>query len=225
MTRATPDARSATARILIIDDHPVVCEGLAALIARQAGLVVCGTAQTIPDAIQLIEATEPDLCIVDIGLKGGSGIDLIKRLKQREHSPRFLVSSMHEESLYAERALRAGAMGYIHKQEATRKIIDAIHRVLDDKVYLSDAMTERLLHQVIAKHEARSPMESLADRELEVFELIGQGLNTRQIAAQLHLSPKTVETYRSRIRLKLNIGSGFELNHQAMQWVLEHGDP
>jgi len=210
------------ARVAIVDDHPVVCEGLSDLISRQPGLAVCGTAGTVPQAIRLIESTRPDLCIVDIALKGGNGIDLIKRLKPAHASVKFLVSSMHDESLYMERSLRAGAMGYINKEESTQKIIEAIRRVLDGKVYVSEAMADRLLRRVVTGRTDRPAVETLADRELQVFELIGQGLSTRDIATALHLSAKTVETYRARIRMKLNIGRGTELTRHAMLWLLEH---
>jgi DNA-binding NarL/FixJ family response regulator len=207
--------------VAIVDDHPVVCEGLTDLISRQDDLVVCGAAATVPQAIRLIESTRPDLCIVDIALKGGNGIDLIKRLKPLHASVKFLVSSMHEESLYFERALRAGAMGYINKEESTQKIIQAIRRVLDGKIYVSEAMADRLLQRLTQGGVERPAAESLADRELQVFEMIGQGLGTREIAAELHLSPKTVETYRARIREKLQIGPGSALTRQAMQWLAE----
>jgi DNA-binding NarL/FixJ family response regulator len=213
------------AKVLIVDDHPVVREGLTALISAQPGLVVCGGAESPTEAIRLFEETAPDLVIVDISLKGGDGIELIKRIKTRNESARILVSSMHDESLYAERALRAGSMGYIGKQESTSKIIAAIRGVLDGRVYLSERMADRLLHRVVSGREEGSPIESLTDRELQVFDLIGQGLNTRQIANRLHLSSKTVETYRGRIRAKLNLGPGFELTRFAMQWVLESSRP
>ena len=211
------------ARVLIVDDHPVVREGLSALISGQPDLTVCGQAAGCAEAVSLADTTNPNLIIVDISLKDGNGIELIKRIKARNPSIRFLVSSMHDETVYAERALRAGALGFLGKQESTQKIIDAIRRVLEGKVYLSERMAQRLLHGLVAGSRERSSVEALADRELQVFELIGQGLNTRQIAAQLHLSSKTVETYRGRIRDKLNIGRGSELAHYAMQWVMQTG--
>jgi DNA-binding NarL/FixJ family response regulator len=208
---------------LIVDDHPVVREGLSALISGQPDLAVCGQAAGCAEAVTLTATTRPDLVIVDISLKDGNGIELIKRIRARDASVRFLVSSMHDESVYAERALRAGALGFLGKQESTQKILDAIRRVLEGKIYVSERMSERLLHGLVAGSRERSSVETLADRELQVFELIGQGLNTRQIAAQLHLSTKTVETYRGRIRTKLNIGGGGELAHYAMQWVMQTG--
>jgi DNA-binding NarL/FixJ family response regulator len=212
-----------TMPILIVDDHPVVREGLSALISAQPDLTVCGQAAGCAEAIQLLDTTRPSLIVLDISLADGSGIELIKRIKARNASIRILVSSMHDEALYAERALRAGAMGYIGKQESAQRIIDAIRRVLDDKIYLSEGMAERLLHGFVSGSMERSPVETLADRELQVFELIGQGLNTREIAAQLHLGAKTVETYRARIRMKLNIGRGGALARFAMQWAMQSG--
>jgi DNA-binding NarL/FixJ family response regulator len=178
------------------------------------------------EALRLVADTQPDLAVVDISLKTGSGIDLIKRIKDRNNSVRMLVWSMHSESLYAERALRAGALGYINKDQATDKIVEAIRRVLEGKVYLSDAMAEKMLHRAVGggrKEVTRSPLDVLADRELEVFRLIGQGVKTAEIAERLHLSVKTVETYRDRIRQKLDLSDGTELAHYATQWVLENG--
>jgi len=214
------------ARILIVDDHPAVREALASRIGRQPDLEVCGEAADMSEALRLVADTRPDLAVVDISLKTGSGIDLIKRIKDRNDSVRMLVWSMHSESLYAERALRAGALGYINKDQATDKIIDAIRRVLDGKVYLSDAMAEKMLHRAVGGSRndvLRSPLDLLADRELEVFRLIGQGVKTAEIAERMHLSVKTVETYRDRIRQKLNLSDGTKLAHYATQWILDNG--
>jgi len=213
------------AKILIVDDHPAVREALAMRISRQPDLEVCGEAADMTEALRLVADTQPDLAIVDISLKTGSGIDLIKRIKDRNDSVRMLVWSMHSESLYAERALRAGALGYINKDQATDKIIDAIRRVLEGKVYVSDEMAEKMLRRAVGagrNEPMRSPLDALADRELEVFRLIGQGVKTAAIAEQLHLSVKTVETYRDRIRKKLDLRDGTELAHYATQWVLEN---
>lgn len=213
------------ARILVVDDHPAVREALASKIGRQADLEVCGEAADMTEALRLVADTQPDLAVVDISLKTANGIDLIKRIKDRNDSVRMLVWSMHSESLYAERALRAGALGYINKDQATDKIIQAIRRVLEGKVYLSDEMAEKMLHRAVGggkKEVTRSPLDALADRELEVFRLIGQGVKTAEIAEQLHLSVKTVETYRDRIRHKLELSNGTELAHYATQWGLEN---
>ncbi len=214
------------ARILIVDDHPAVREALAMWIARHADLEVCGEAADMNEALRLVADTQPDLAVVDITLKTGNGIDLIKRIKDRNGNVRMLVWSMHGESLYAERALRAGALGYINKDQPTKMIIEAIRRVLEGKVYLSDAMAEKMLHRAVGggrEDVARSPLDALADRELEVFRLIGQGVKTTDVAERLHLSVKTIETYRDRIRQKLALNDGTELVHYATQWALENG--
>lgn len=213
------------ARILIVDDHPAVREALAFRIGRQRDLEVCGEAAGMSDALRLLADTQPDAAVIDISLKNGNGLDLIKRIKDRNDRVAILVWSMHGESLYAERALRAGALGYISKDQATDQIVEAIRRVLEGKVWLSEAMAELLLHRAVgARSQAVLPAQvhALADRELEVFFLIGQGVKTADIAERLHLSIKTVETYRDRIRQKLVLSDGTELAHYATQWVLEH---
>ena len=214
-------------RVLIVDDHPAVREALALRIARQPDLEVCGEANDMSEALRQIAHSRPDVAVVDISLKTSSGIDLIKRIKGRNDSVRILVWSMHSESLYAERAMRAGALGYVNKDQATDRIIEAIRRVLTGKVYLSDAIAERMLHRAVGgdgqNEVARSPLDALADRELEVIRLIGQAVKTAEIAKRLNLSVKTIETYRGRIRQKLDLGDGTELAHYATQWVLENG--
>jgi DNA-binding NarL/FixJ family response regulator len=214
------------ARVLIVDDHPAVREALALRIGRQPDLEVCGEAADMSDALRLVTDTRPDVAVVDISLKTGNGIDLIKRIKDRNDRIRMLVWSMHSESLYAERALRAGALGYINKDQATDKIIEAIRRVLVGKVWLSAALAERVLQRAVGggrKEVTRSPLDVLADRELEVFRLIGEGVKTADIAERLHLSVKTIETYRDRIRQKLDLDDGTKLVHYATQWVVENG--
>ena len=170
-----------------------------------------------------LRTTRPDLVIVDISLKQGNGIELIKRIKARCPATRIIVLSMHDESLYAERALRAGAMGYVNKQAPARSIIDAIREVLDGKLYLSENMTQRIMRRALNGGDVpgRSPIDTLSDRELEVFELIGQGLTTGELAQRLHLSPRTIETYRQRLKLKLQLDSAGQLSRAAVQWVLE----
>ena len=208
-----------------MDDHPIVREGLAARIARQPDLSVCGEAEDVADALELVKTTRPDLVIVDLSLKSGQGLDLIKRIPACSENTKTLVSSMYDESLYAERALRAGALGYVNKQEMSEKIIEAIRHVLTGKIYLSPTMTERLLHRAVGSPPqlAQSPIETLSDRELEIFKMIGQGKTTRQIAGDLHLSIKTVETHRENIKSKLNILNAAELSRAAVQWVMENG--
>jgi DNA-binding NarL/FixJ family response regulator len=226
MPKSKIKAKKPAARVLIVDDHPAVREALAIRIAAQPDLEVCGEAADAAEALRVAAATDPDVAVIDIGLKAGNGIDLIKRLKVRNDKFRAIVWSMYSEELYAERALRAGAMGYINKQQATGKIIEAIRRLLDDKIYLSPAMTEKLLKRTVGqagRDSSRSPVDTLSDRELEVFRLMGQGAKAKEIAAQLHLSVKTVETYRHRICAKLQLKSGAELTRWAVQWVLARG--
>lgn len=214
------------ARVLIVDDHPAVREALAMRIGRQPDLEVCGEAADMTEALRALAEIEPDVAVVDISLKDGNGIDLIKRIKDRNDDVRILVWSMHNESLYAERALRNGALGYINKDQATDRIVEAIRRVLTGQVWLSEAMAQRLLQRSVGVGRAeapRAPLDALADRELEVFRLIGQGIKTADIADQLHLSVKTIETYRDRIRQKLDLADGTTLAHYATQWMLENG--
>jgi DNA-binding NarL/FixJ family response regulator len=225
MTKSQPaPGKQGARKVLIVDDHPAVREGLAIRICRQPDLEVCGEAADVAEALRLVAAANPDVAVIDISLRNGNGIDLIKRIRARDAAPRLLVWSMHPDALYAERALRAGALGYINKEEATDKIIDAIRRVLEGKVYLSDAMSERVLHRSVGQageQAGRSPVEDLSDRELEVVHLLGQGLDTRQVAQKMCVSLKTVETYRARIKDKLHLGSGTELIRWAMQWAAE----
>jgi len=218
-----PDASHSTvAKVLIVDDHPSVREGLASRISRQADLEVCGEAADIAEALQFLESTRPDVVVVDISLKTGSGIDLIKRIKAHDSSIRMLAFSMYPDSLYAERALRAGALGYINKENTTGRILDAIRSVRDGEVYLSAEATKRLLSKTIGRSETskRSLVESLSNRELETFKLLGEGLTTNKIAARLHLSVHTVDTYRRRIKQKLSLQGAAELVNAAAQWVI-----
>lgn len=211
-------------KILIVDDHPIVRRGLVELIEDEPDLVVSGEADDAGDALRMLDSDPPDLCLIDISLKGMNGLELIKQIKARNEEIKMLVSSMHDETLYAERALRAGAMGYINKNEATEMLVSAIRQALEGRVYLSNKMSERLLERVFLGQKKKETwsIDSLTDRELEVFELIGQGLTTRQIAARLHLSPKTVETYRDNIKSKLNLTTSSELVRHAVKWALDH---
>lgn len=213
------------AKILIVDDHPLVREGLADLVNKEKDLVVCGQAEDAYQAMEAIRELMPDMAIVDISLKETSGLELIKDIKVRHPSLPVLTLSMHEESVYAERALRAGAKGYIMKREATKKVVTAIRKVLRGQLYLSEKMMTRLVRKFVdGKPEAgTSPIDCLTDRELEVFSLLGRGNGTRQISEQLHLSVKTIETYRSRIKEKLNLTSASELLQHAFQWVNSEG--
>jgi DNA-binding NarL/FixJ family response regulator len=225
MSHIKDDEKRPRARVLIVDDHPAVREALSIRISQVPDLEVCGEAADTADALRLVEKKKPDVAIVDIALKTGDGIDLIKRIKSRDDHVRMLVWSMYGENVYAERALRAGANGYITKEHATDQIVEAIRDVLADKIYLSPAMSEKILHRTVgreSKYANQPAIDLLSDRELEVFRLIGRGVKTAQIAAQLHLSVKTVWTYRDRIREKLNLSDGADLVHQATHWVLEN---
>jgi DNA-binding NarL/FixJ family response regulator len=221
--KGSPKSTHAVSRILIVEDHPLTRQGLNALVSSQPDFEVCGEAAGAEDAIGLVAAQRPDLCIVDLRLGQGSGLELIKQINARFPDIGILVSSMHDESLFAERVLRAGAKGFIGKAESVDKVIQAIRQVLGGKVYLSSKMTEQLLFQVAGRgaDAAEDSIEGLSNRELEVFQLIGQGLGTRQIAEQLHLSVKTIETYRESIKHKLRLSTNSELVRRAVQWVLE----
>lgn len=204
-----------------MDDHPLVREWLAQLIQRENDLSVCGEAEDVQDTLQKIDASQPDIVIADISLKSTHGLELVKDLQSRHPNLPVLVLSMHDESLYAERVLRAGAMGYITKQEATKKVLLAIRQVLSGEIYLSEKMSARMVHKLVVgrNQEHASPIERLTDRELEVFQLIGRGQGTRKIAEELHLGIKTVESYRARIKEKLKLEDGTQLLQQAIQWV------
>jgi DNA-binding NarL/FixJ family response regulator len=208
---------------MIVDPEPVVREGLHRLIAGEPDLVSCGQAASCAEALGLADATRPELIVVALALKDGSGLRLIKRIKARNASVRFLVVSHHAEDLFAERALRAGALGFVGKYEPTEKIIDAIRRVGEGKLYLSEYIAERLLQGLVAGPVEHSPVETFTTRELQVFDLIRQGQTTRQIAAHLHVGNKTVETYRRRIRTKLNIRRGDKLADHATRWASRSG--
>jgi DNA-binding NarL/FixJ family response regulator len=208
-------------RILIVDDHPLVRTGFAQLIGDCSDLEVCCEAADMAEALRLIDNDPPDLAIIDLSLAGGSGLDLIERIKSRNPDILMLVASMHDEALYAERVLTAGARGYINKQEAQENIIRAIRQVLAGKVFLSEAMTERLLSGLVDVRDEKRDIERLSNRELQVFELIGQGVPVSQIASQLNLSIKTIETHQAHIKKKLGLGSAHELNQRAIRWVMD----
>ena len=210
-------------RILIVDDHPLVRSGFAQLIGDCPDLEVCCEAADMAEALRLVDDNPPDLAVIDLSLAGGSGLDLIERIKSRNPDILMLVASMHDETLYAERVLAAGARGYINKQEAQENIIRAIRQVLAGKVYLSQAMTERLLNGLVDTRDEKRDIERLSNRELQVFELIGQGVPVSQIASQLNLSIKTIETHQANIKKKLGLGSAHELNQRAIRWVMDEG--
>lgn len=214
-----------TLKVLVVDDHPIVRQGLAQLINQEPDMEVCAEAEDAAQAMKAIKDSNPDVAIVDVFLKDSNGIDLIKSLQQTHRALPVLVLSMYDESLYAERAIRAGAKGYIMKQEATEKVIEAIRRVLEGELFVSEDMASRMLRKLLTAQSDADPssLEALSDRELEVFQLIGQGHSTREIADVLHLSVKTIESYREHIKNKLNLPSGRDLNRHAIQWVQSAG--
>lgn len=208
-------------RILIVDDHPLVRQGIAQLVNLQADLQVCGEAGNADEATEAIRNCRPDLVIVDISLEGISGIELIKIIKAKNAHLPMLVMSMHDESLYAERALRAGARGYIMKQETPATILAAIRQILRGDIHVSDKMRSKMLQRMIDGHPgtAASPMADLSDRELEVLRLIGQGFGTTEIATKMSRSIKTIEAHRANLKQKLQLKTGAELVRHAIQWV------
>ena len=219
-TRPEP-THSARKKILIVDDHPVLRRGLAGLIESDPDLAVCATAATCQDALAAIRERRPDLVIVDLALGTGDGLELIKEMKAHHSTIPSLVLSMHDESVFAERSLRAGARGYITKQQLDETVLIAIRRVLDGETYMSDPLERRLAEKYIGGRtlETDSPLATLSDRELQVFRLIGQGRTTRQIAEILTLSIKTIESHLEHIKNKLNLTSSVELAQRATQWV------
>jgi len=207
-------------KILLVDDHPLVREWLNNLINQRPDFQVGGETGNAPEALRLVEAIRPDIAIVDISLASGSGIELIKSIKASQFDTAVLVLSMHDELLYAERALRAGAGGYVMKSEATQKIFQAIHQVLDGEIYVSEKVAALMAKKFLAGKAGKttSSVEQLSDRELEVFQLLGRGYNTRQIAEHLHVGFKTVQGYSARIKVKLNLTTATELLREAVRW-------
>ena len=205
-------------RIFVVDDHPLVRERLAQLIAQQADLRVCGEADSASAALMGLAFAPADLVIVDLSLQDSAGLELIKALQRLHSSLPVLVLSMHDESLYAERVFRAGARGYINKRESAQKVIDAIRRVLEGKLYVSEKAAEILAGRTMRGTIERPPIERLSDRELEVFEKLGQGMGTRQISEEFRVSIKTVQAYCARIKEKLDLGSATELLREAVRW-------
>jgi DNA-binding NarL/FixJ family response regulator len=212
-----PEAKN---KVFLVDDHPLVREWLTNLIHQEDNLIVCGEAEDVAGALSGIEKTKPDVVIADISLKGSSGIELVKAVKLRAPSTAIIVLSMHDENLYAERVIRAGARGYVMKRETAQKIIAGIQRVLKGELYFSDQIVNSFAKKFVDGPATvnHSPIETLSDRELEVFNLLGQGFETRRIADSLNVSIKTVQAYCSRIREKLHISNGLELMREAMRW-------
>src|SRR5215470_16394936 len=208
-------------RVLLVDDHAVVRYGIAQLINRQSDMVVCGEEEDAGRALSAIEKLKPDLVIADISLKDSSGLELMRNIKAQHSGLPVLVVSTHDESIYAEIAFRAGALGYLMKQEALDKILPAIRRVLSGAIYVSDSLAAKMLQQQVRgqKDVHDSPIKQLSDREMEVFQLIGRWKKTSEIAQELHLSIKTIEYYREQIKRKLNLKNSAELTQHATAWV------
>jgi DNA-binding NarL/FixJ family response regulator len=211
------------ARVFLVDDHPIVRRGFQLLLGMEPDLMVCGEADSGPTALQKILALKPDVVIVDLSLKGSSGLELIKQLRAQGLKLKLLVFTMRDEGIYAERALRAGADGYITKEEGTEQAIQAIRVLMQGKRYLSDKVAEKMMDALVGNGpEAGGTLESLSDRELEVLELIGNGLGSREIAEKLHLSIKTIESHREHIKSKLGLTRAAELVNYAFNWF--HSD-
>lgn len=207
-------------KLLIVDDHPIFREGLVQVLSQESGLAICGKASNAATAMELANSMKPDLAIVDISLGGKSGIELLKTLRATNPEIPVLVLSMHDEMLYAERALRAGAMGYLMKGEPVEAVLEAIKKVLSGQLYLSKAMSDSLIKNSIKSSDGHAyPLDGLSDRQLEILELFGHGNSSRAIANKLKLSVKTVETHRENIKQKLGLKSALELTRYAVRWV------
>jgi len=221
------DANNLTAlkrRVLIVDDHPLMRQGLEQLINQQPDLAVCGEAEDVSQALQQTSELKPDVVIVDLSLRGSDGIELIRSLHLQYSQLPVLVLSMHDEAIYAERALKAGAWGYIMKQEATNQVLSAVRRVLAGEIHVSQQVSSRIMQGMVggSGSSQRSPIERFSDRELEVFRKIGRGAATKEIATELHLSVKTIETYYAHIKEKLRLRSQRELVQHAIQWIMQN---
>jgi DNA-binding NarL/FixJ family response regulator len=216
------DSVPSVIKVLLVEDHPMFRERLASIIAKRGDMCVCGEADNVHDALACAEATQPNIAIVDITLRGSNGLDFLKDLKAREINLPVLVLSMHDEAIYAERVLRAGARGYITKYEASSEVMAAIEQVLNGEVYLSRQMTSRMLGRFAVGKKEAGDVSALTDRELDVFQRIGRGETARDIASALHLGITTIDTYRARIKEKLGLKNGNELQRRAMEWSKEN---
>ncbi|MCK9588224.1 MAG: response regulator transcription factor [Terrimicrobiaceae bacterium] len=216
-------AAGAKKRVLIVDDHPVFRHGITALINAESDLTICGEAATSPSALEAMRTLKPDIALLDISLPGTNGIELIKLMKAEQPKLPLLMLSMHDESLYALRALKAGALGYVMKAEALTQVLDALRKVLKGEIYVSPHLGERLIFQAIQSTDGStgSPVDRLSDRELEVFVLLGRGRGTKEIASDLHLSVKTIETHRAHIKGKLGFRDAGEMVRFAIDWVAQ----
>jgi DNA-binding NarL/FixJ family response regulator len=220
------ESQRAKIQVLVVDDHPLIRSGLAQLINREPDMMVCGEAEEAQAALRAIGELKPDIVILDISLGGPDGLDVLKTIRATDRKLPILVLSMHDESIYAERALRRGANGYIMKQEATERVLTALHRILAGDVYVSDKVAHKMVIQYVASGSGtspvqRSPLDGLSDRELEVLRFIGQGCGTREIAEQLHVSVKTVETYQSNLKDKLALKNSRELVKYAIEHAIQ----
>ena len=220
---ASLDRVMTTHKILIVDDHPIIRQGLMRIIAQEADLEVFEGADNVTDAFQQVQEIRPDMVLVDISLKDSHGIELISQIKEFDERIKMLVWSMFDEKIYAERTIRAGAMGYICKQEPISNVLEAIRNILQGNMYLSPHMTNHILRRMAGGEVGRDPIAALSNREIEVFQMLGRGMTTKSIAKKLGVSPKTIEAHRERIKTKLNLKNASELNCQAVQWVLENG--
>ncbi|HUS90294.1 MAG TPA: response regulator transcription factor [Phycisphaerae bacterium] len=208
-------------RILLVDDHPIVRQGISLLVDQEPDMMVCAEADSAPAALRALEKARPDVAVVDLTLKESLGLELVKDIRARFPEVLVLVYSMRDESFYAERVLRAGARGYVTKEEGGRTVLEGVRRIMQGQVFLSEKMASKMLGRIVGtgRQELGDPIQKLSDRELEVFEMIGQGLPTREIAERLHLSPKTVDSHREHIKEKLQIDSATELLKHAIEWV------
>jgi DNA-binding NarL/FixJ family response regulator len=213
--------KSADVRVFIVDDHPIVRQGLRQLVEHEPDMMVCGEAESAVEGLRNIGKCRPDIAVVDLTLKDGNGLDLTRDIRTRYPQTRVLVLSMHDAAIYAERALRAGAMGYLMKEEATELVIGALRTILRGEVFLTESIAQRMLQKVASGKAERggSPLDVLSDRELEVFRLVGQGISTREIASRLHRSVKTIDSHRENIKRKLSLNSAADLLQHAIQWV------
>ena len=217
-----PAATQEKRRVLIVDDHPIFRDGISQLINQEPDLMVCGGACSTPQALSAVEELKPDVMVVDISIHGANGIELMKCVRAQHPKLLALMLSSHDENVYAERALRAGARGYVMKSAPPEKVVEALRRVLDGRLYVSEALGSRLLRSSLegrGSPRTDSPIGNLSDREIEVFRAFGEGKTTREIADALHLSAKTVETHRARIKDKLNIQTAPDLIRRAVEWV------
>lgn len=214
-------------RVMVVEDHPLTQKAITGLIERETDLELCAEAAGAAKALQRAGEASPEVIVVDLSLREGSGLDLIKQLHAHNPNARILVVSMHDEHLFADRAIQAGAMGFVHKREPIERVVEGIRKVQRGQIYLSGAMAERTLQKALRGREAEattaSPLGQLSNRELQVYQLIGEGLSTKQIAERLHLSPKTVDTHRDHLKRKLELQTLNQLIRHASQWVMEQG--